>query len=85
MTCRYYLTEPYNAILGWVLSRREREVSRAEYEQAAEAAGYGWMVAEYDSYSFQRRGGWMRDGGTDRKPQYRYQPEVSGRMELEES
>jgi hypothetical protein len=32
---RYFLSEPRTQILGWVLSRREREVTRDEYDALA--------------------------------------------------
>lgn len=76
---RYFLTEPHTQILGRVLSRREREVTRDEYAQAAEAAGYGEQFARWDTFSFWRYGEWLHDPGT--RPRWRYRSEIAGRME----
>ena len=49
---RYYLSEPRTQILGRVLSRREREVTRTEYDTVAKRftdTGQDWY--EFEDYT----------------------------------
>lgn len=77
---RYFLTEPHTQILGWTLSRREREVSRDEYICALEASGYATELDHWDTFSFHRYGEWILNPPGVR-PRWTYRSEIAGRME----
>lgn len=50
MKTRYILREPHTRLLGVVITKKQREVTRAEYEEAARA--HGWDGSDIESSEF---------------------------------